>query len=139
MKKILAVFTFLFLFSISLVYASQDILIPTAAYTTTQSSADQVKSQENKAHFIINVTSVAGGGATITPVIEGKDYNGNYYTILQGLAISTTGITILKVGPGIGQVANAASNDYLPDIYRIRFTVSGAGSFTYGVTINRGQ
>lgn len=134
MIKLLLLFCFLSL----PIYASQDILLPLAARTASNFSADQSKTVEQKAHFIINVT-VVPGTATITPIIEAKDYSGIYYIILQGAAISTTGVTILKVGPGVGALVSGATNDYLPDIYRIRFVHSAGSSFTYGVTINKGQ
>lgn len=119
----------------SISYAGQDILIPAGTYTTGQTSQNVVRGVEYKAHFVINVTAASG---SFTPIIEAQDYVGNYYTLLQGLPITSTGITILKIGPGIGPIPNAATSDYLPDVYRIRVTQSG-GSFTYGVTLNRGQ
>lgn len=120
------------------VFASQDILIPKAAYTTSQTSPVQVKTQEQVIHVIINVTSAPNSG-TLTPTIFAQDALGNSYPLVIGAAISTTGITVLKVGRGIGQITNQASADYVPDLYYVTVTASTANTATYGVTINRGQ
>lgn len=120
------------------VEASQQVILASAARTATTTSTAIYKSQEKIAHFIINVT-VAPGAQTLTPEIDAQDTNGLWYPLLTGTAISTTGVTVLKVGPGIGAVSGGTAPDYLPDVYRVKLTHSSTGSWTYSVTENYGQ
>lgn len=127
---------FLVLFS-GMVFGGQDTILANGARTATITTPAIYKSTEQRVHIIINV-SVVPGTDTITPRIEAQDFIGNWYTVLQGAAISTTGVTVLKLGPGIGAITNGASNDYLPDVYRIVIAASASSSFTYYVAINKG-
>lgn len=120
------------------VLAGQIVVLPLAARTATNTSAVIIKSTEQAAHFIINVTAVPGTD-TITPTIQGVDALGNSYTLLTGTAISTTGITALKIGRGMTGVANASASDLLPDQYKVLMTHSAGSSFTYSVTANQGN
>jgi len=113
----------------------QNILIAAGVKTATNNSGDVVRTTEQAAHFVINVTAVPGVD-TVTPKIQGKDALGNYYDILVGTAIVATGITVLKAGAGIGQLANLAAADVLPDIYRVLMTHSAASNFNYTVCSN---
>ena|SRR5258708_33467145 len=126
----------LFVATITPSFSAQDTILSLAARTTTTTTSDIVKSTEKGLHFILNVTVVPGVD-TITPKIQGKDSLGNYYDVLVGSAVSTTGITVLKLSPGIATVANGAAADILPDVYRVIITASGSGSFTYSLTANR--
>lgn len=116
--------------------SAQDTILAAAARTATTTTSDIVKSTEKGVHFILNVTVVPGVD-TITPKIQGKDSLGNYYDLLVGSAISTTGITVLKISPGIGVLANGSAADVMPDVYRIIITASGTGSFTYSLAANK--
>lgn len=115
--------------------AGQDTIFALAARTASANSADISKVQESGIHVIINVTAVTTG--TLTPTIQGEDFLGNYYDILVGSAISSTGITVLKIGPSIAGTANAAAQDIVPQLYRIKMTKSDSSSWTYSVTINK--
>ena len=126
----------LFLTSILPVFAAQDVIFTSAVRTTTATSADIYRSTEHGAHFVFNVTAVPGVD-TVTPKIQGKDALGNYYDILVGSAIVATGITVLKIYPGIGAVANGSASDVLPDVYRVVITPSAASNFTYTATANK--
>lgn len=117
-------------------YGAQDTILSLSARTATTTTSDIVKSTEKGVHFILNVTVVPGVD-TITPKIQGKDFLGNYYDILVGSAISSTGITVFKLSPGIAVLANGAAADILPDVYRVVVTASGSGSFTYSLTANK--
>lgn len=118
------------------VFAAQDVLLVSAARTATTNTADIVRTSETGIHVLIKVTAVPGAD-TITPKIQGKDFQGTYYDLLIGAPISTTGTTVLKVGPDIGAVTNGSAADIIPDIYRVVITHSAGTSFTYAVTINK--
>lgn len=119
-------------------YAGMDIILASAARTTATNSVDIYRTTETGIHVIFTITAQPGSGS-ITPEIDAKDSLGNYYPILIGTALTTTGTTILKVGPGIGAVSNGASADMLPDIYRVHVSVANSASYTYSVTINSGN
>ena len=106
-----------------------DALISAIAVTSTQTSNSQANSGHRGAHIIIDVTAVATG-ASLTPSIIGLG-KGIEYTMLMGSAIASTGITVLKVYPGIIAAANASASDVLPPEWRLNVDVTGgAVSFT---------
>ena len=111
---------------------STRIIAASAARTATYTSADQVDPNAEGLHLIINVTASADT-PSIVPKIQGKGPLGNYYDLLVGVAMTGTGTQVLKLGPGIAPVANGASADYLPDIWRVVVTAADADSITYSV------
>ena len=124
-----------FVLGIGVAHAGQDTILASAVRTATTTTDDIVKQTEDAVTFILNVTAVPGV-QTLTPKIQGKDALGNYYDILTGTASATTGAVLLKLGPGIGSVANVALGDMLPDVYRVVITHSGGGNFTYTLARN---
>jgi hypothetical protein len=108
-------------------------LLASAARTATVDSDDQSDPNAEAVHVAINVTSVTAT-PSVLPRIQGKDpESGVYYDVLVGLAITATGMTVLKVGPGLAPVANGAAADYLPDTWRVRMEHADADSITYSV------
>lgn len=105
-------------------------ILASGARTTTQTSDDYQGG--TGLHLIINMTSAGTG--SVTPKIQGKGNLGTYYDILVGSAITTDSVNVLKVGPGIGQVANGAAADILPPTWRVVVTANNANSATYSVT-----
>lgn len=87
------------------------------------------------AHFLINVT-IAVPGQTLTPRLYGVDVLGQKYPILEGLPITDTGMTLLKVVPGAPPIPNAVASDSLPDVWELEFTPTNADLWTYSVTAN---
>lgn len=84
---------------------------------------------------IVNLTAVSGTTPSLTLTIQGKDSltttSPPYYTLLASAALTTTGVTVLRVYPGLTAVANATASDIVPPIYRIITTESGTTpSFT---------
>lgn len=108
-------------------------ILPSAARTATPvDSVDQTNSGWRGVHVIINVTAYTSG--TYTPYIQAKDpVSGTYYSILVGPAISATGLTVLKIYPGMATIANGASADFLPRIWRVRFVGASSPSMTFSV------
>lgn len=74
----------------------------------------------------INISAISGTGASLTVTLKGKDHlSGQYYTVLASSALTTTGLTVLRVYPGLTASANVTANDVLPGIYRIDTTIAG--------------
>jgi len=112
-------------------------LVASAARTADAQSTDQSNVNQRGAHIIVNVSAIGGAAPSITPKIQGKDpVSGNYYDILVGSAISTTGINVIKVYPGIANSPNAAANDILPRTWRVSVVHANADSITYSVAAN---
>lgn len=108
-------------------------ILPSAARTTSPvDSADQTNSGWRGIHLIINVSAYTSG--TYTPHVQAKDpVSGTYYDILVGSAISATGITILKIYPGMATISNGAAADFLPRIWRVHFVGASSPSMTFSV------
>jgi hypothetical protein len=95
-------------------------VLPSASYTaTTVNSTTLINSYSAGGHIIINVSAWNAG--SYTPHIQGYDQvSGQFYDILVGNAISSTGVTVLKVYPGVGIVANGAAADIIPQYWRVQ-------------------
>lgn len=108
-------------------------LYASAARTATP-TADTVPAQGRlRAHFVLDVTA-GTAGFSVTPTIDAYDpVSTKWYNTLTGLAITTTGTTVLKIGPGLTAVANACAVDVLPAQFRLVMTHADAKSITYSV------
>lgn len=112
---------------------TEETILANAARTATENSADFVNFNAKGLHAIINVTALSAS-PSIVATIQGKDpISGTYYDILEGLPITTTGINILKVYPGISAFVNQSASDILPRIYRVRMVHANGNSITYSV------
>lgn len=75
----------------------------------------------------INVTAITGTTPTLTVTLKGIDPAGqsNTYTVLASTALNATGLTVLKVYPGLTAAANTVANDVMPAISRIDTAIGG--------------
>ncbi len=111
-------------------------LFASAARTATADSPDQQNIEARGLHVIIDVT-LDPALASITPHIQGKDLvSGEYYDLLVGVAIAATGMTVLKVYPGITVAANVSASDILPKTWRVRMVHADGDSITYSIGAN---
>jgi len=111
-------------------------ILASAARTATVDSADFINHNARGAHFIINVTAITAT-PSIMVGIQGKDpVSAGYYDLLVSTAITTTGITVLKIYPGITTIPNGAASDILPWQFRVRVEHADADSITYSVAAN---
>ena len=112
-----------------------DVLLPSLSRTVTTNTTTQTNFNHRGLHAAIDVT-VFGGGLGIVPRIQGFADNlsgGTFYDILVGTTIAATGVIILKVYPGIGQIAGGAASDFLPYQWRFQMTALDATAHTYAV------
>jgi hypothetical protein len=106
-------------------------LLGLAARTATVSTPDQANKAHRGVKLLANVTVVAGGENMVF-TIQGKDpVSGMYYTIISTPEITSTGLVVLTVHPGLITAANVAFNNVLPDTWRAVVTHSAGGSHTY--------
>lgn len=109
-------------------------VLPSAARTTTVTSADILVGNASACHLITDVTSAGTG--SVTPKLQGKDANGVYYDIIVGAALTSNGTNVLKVGRGFTPSANAVVTDILPDVIRVVHTHNNSNSITYSSSLN---
>ncbi|GAC1528984.1 MAG: hypothetical protein NVS3B1_20430 [Marmoricola sp.] len=110
-------------------------LIPSAAFTTTQTSPDQLNVNGHALHVILDVT-VPGTGS-VTVAINGKDpASGKYYPLLTGVAVTTASTNVYRVGPALTPAANAVANDWVPRIFQVVVTANNANAVTYSLGYN---
>lgn len=87
-------------------------------------------------HFVINVTAI-GAAPSITANIEAQDpLSQVWYALLTSAAITATGITVLKIYPGLTPIANAVASDIIPPIWRVRIVHGNSDSITYSMSAN---
>ena len=67
----------------------------------------------------IDVTAITSSPSVVFNC-DGYDAIANEaYTLLDSVAITATGFTVLKIWPGVSASANTAANEWLPDRLRI--------------------
>lgn len=109
------------------------ILASAARTTTPINSADQTNVNYRGIAVVINVSAFTAG--TYTFSIQGKDsISGNYYNMLTSAAIGATGVTVLRIYPGMSSVANVANGDFLPRVWRIQAVGASGQSMTFSVS-----
>lgn len=106
--------------------------VASAAYTTTQTQADQTNYSARGLVVVLDMTVVGTGSVTLE--IDGKDpVSGKYYAILTGAAVVTNVTNVYRVYPGLVAAANVTANDILPRTWRVKVTANNANSATYSV------
>ena len=100
-----------------------DALITYTAAGAGTTTSDQLHTGKGLLLYI-DITAV-GGTPTLTVTIQGRSPTGVYHTILASAALSATGLTVLKVYPGLTAAANAAANDLIPEVYRVSSVIGG--------------
>ena len=77
----------------------------------------------------INITAISGTSPTLTVTLQGSidDSATATYTILASAALTSTGLTVLRVYPGLTAAANLTANDVVPARCRIVTAIGGTG------------
>ena len=71
--------------------------------------------------------------AVVVFTIAGMSPGGTAYTILASAAITTTGLTVLRVHPELTAATNTIAKDVLPAALKITATHGDADSITYSM------
>ncbi len=104
-----------------------------AARTATPDTVELEVGGHRGMHLVIDCTA-ATGSPSVVFTIQGVDRtSGKAYTVLASAAITGTGTTVLRVGPGLTAANNTIANDLLPPIVRIAPVHTGSDSITYSV------
>ena len=77
----------------------------------------------------INITAISGTSPTLTVTLKGAIDEGASatYTILASAALNATGLTVLRVYPGLTASANVTANDVVPKTCQIVTAIGGTG------------
>lgn len=110
------------------------VLSASSAKTATLTTADQSGQGAVGMSLTMNATASASTPG-VTPKIQGKSASGIYYDLLIGTQMTGTGTQVLKLAPGIGQVANGAAADRLPAVWRVVCTAIDSDSLTYSLDV----
>lgn len=107
-------------------------LISHSAASAGVDGIDVDGAQHNGVLVYIDIDAISGTSPTLTVTIQGKSpVSGEYHTILASPALTATGLTILRVYPGLTAAANSIANDVLPSSWRV---ISAIGGTTPSVT-----
>lgn len=111
-------------------------LLPELARTATpaQQQVNGDNADIDALIVILDVTAVTATG-TLTVKIEGVDpQTDDAYTILQGAAVSATGVYVYRVHPNLPAAANLVAQDVVPTRVRVTVAHGNAVSMTYSLT-----
>lgn len=109
---------------------------PSAARTIATTFGTFVNVNHRALHVIVDVTVI--GADTLTIEIQGRVLVPpfTFYPLLTALPISTTGITVLKIGIGFTPIANLTVNDMITYVWQVVATPSGVDPITYSIAAN---
>lgn len=108
------------------------VVLPSAARTAAVDSADFTNRLYRGVRIFFD-TTLDAAAASITPTIQGKTAQGDYYTLLTGAAIADVGNIQLIVHPDLTAVANVVAKLPLGTIWRVSIAVADADALTYSV------
>lgn len=86
-------------------------------------------------HMVIDCTAATGSPSVVFTIAGIDRVSGKAYTLLASAAITGTGTTVLRVGPGLTAAGNLVANDVVPPVIRITPVHTGSDSITYSVGI----
>lgn len=110
-------------------------LLPSAARTTTQTSAVLSNLSGKGIVVVVDATVNAGSAGSITVTIKGYDpVSTKTWTILASAALTSVATTILRVYPGLTAVTNLTASDVIPTHFRIDVTANNANPVTYSLS-----
>jgi len=102
---------------------------------TASTFSRDLKGQWSSGVVIINC-SAKTGTPSVTFDVEGKDpASGDYYPILTSVAITGTGMTVLRIHPAMVAATNVIAAEVLPHTFRVRATHADGDSITYSVGV----
>lgn len=107
------------------------------ARTTTANGTTITNASGRGAMFYINVSAASGTTPTLVVQLQVQDPVSTSWIDVTGAAtatITTTGLSMLTVCPGISEAANTKVSQGLPRVFRFRWTIGGTTpSFTFSI------
>ena len=118
--------------------ASQNIVeaFSSAARTASPTDASVDTVGARALAVVIDVTATSAT-PSVTFNVRGDDpVSGQNWLLLDSTAITGTGTTILKIGPGLTASANSVANEHIPPKVLIDPVHADADSITYSVSVH---
>jgi hypothetical protein len=115
----------------------QGTVIASAARTASYDGADQLN-RNGRGLFIHIVASAPVDTPSVVFTVQGKGSAGNYFNLLESVAITGAGTTTLTIAPWAAAVANVSATSMVPRQWRVISTHADADSITYGVYYDLG-
>lgn len=101
-------------------------IINAVAVTTTQTSSAQFNLNGRGVKIVLNVATLTGTTPTLTLHVQGfNSVTSLYYDELVSTAISSTGVTVYTVYPGITATANVSASDIVPRQWQVQVVAGG--------------
>lgn len=113
--------------------AGQVTVLSSAARTATPDTYEYEVSGYRGLHLTIDATASAATPSVVVTILGVDRASSSTYTLLASAAITGTGTTVLRVGPGLTAAANTVANDVLPPVIRIQSVHGDADSITYSI------
>ena len=91
------------------------------------------------AHGMVVIIDVTAAAVTPSVVFNVDGYDSlsqKTWTLLDSAAITGTGTTVLRVGPGLTNAANTVADDLIPPAVRIAPVHADADPITYTVSVH---
>lgn len=115
----------------------EQITLFTATARTATPTAATFSSHGHRALHLVIYVSAISDTPSVTPTLAFKDEeSAQWCTLLVGAAITATGITVLKIGPGIEPAVNAAAADYAHGNMRLSMAHGDSDSITYSAAVH---
>ncbi len=105
----------------------------TAARTASPDTQELEVAGYRGIHLVIDCTAVTSSPSVVFTILGVDRVSAKTYTILASAAITGTGTTVIKVGPGLTAANNLVANDVLPPVIRISAVHGNSDSATYTV------
>jgi hypothetical protein len=118
---------------ISRAQRSQEVYASAARTATPDTVELELPGGVQYAQVVIDCTAAAATPSVVFTVSGVDRVSGKVYTLLASAAVTATGTTVLRIGPGLTAAANLVANDVLPPVIRFTATHGDADSITYSV------
>lgn len=110
-----------------MIKAQTPALITHTAASAGANGVEQNAGASKGVMLFVDITAITGTSPTLTVTLQGRSPTGLYYTILASAALAATGLTVLRVYPGLTAATNTIANDVLPEAYRVITAIGGTG------------
>lgn len=113
-------------------YNTAGTALESAARTVVTSSKD-ILNRFGRGLFVHFKVTAGAAGFSATIKIEGKNAAGDYFTLLEGAAVTTVSDNLYIIAPWAANAANASTAKMVPGTIRVTVTPADNKSITYGV------
>ena len=118
--------------------SDQEVVFSSSSRTATENSSDMEQIGFKGVRLFLDISAVTGTTPTLDVKVQAKDKLSGNYIDLTGAVFAqktSTGTDYLTIYPGIGETANEAISDLVPNTWRAVATIGGTTpDFTFSLT-----